>query len=85
MADNRCKFIFYLINKFSFWKKNILLVSSRTFVNSNSTRNNTNTNNFRFDNNHNERNYSQEYIPNTNEDWDVEIDENKTKQWWNIC
>jgi len=70
--------------------KNLLLVPSRTFTNSNSTRNNGNTNNFRFDNNNNqnERNYSQEYIPNTSEDWDNEIDENKTnnntKQWLNI-
>jgi hypothetical protein len=68
--------------------KNILLVPSRTFTNTNSTRNNANTNNFRFDNNnHNERNSSQEYIPNINEDWDNEIDGNKTnntKQWLNI-
>jgi len=67
-------------------KKNILLVSSRTFTNSNSTRNDTNTNNFRFDNSRNERNYSKEYIPNTNDDWDAEIDDNKrnnTQQWLN--
>jgi hypothetical protein len=61
-----------------------MLVSSRTFTNSNSTRNNGNTNNFRFDNNHNERNYSEQSIPNTNEDWDDEIDTNKTKQWFDI-
>ncbi|CAF3871017.1 unnamed protein product [Rotaria sp. Silwood2] len=59
---------------------------TRTFKNSNSIRNNTNTNtnHSRFDNNHNEHNHFQTYIPRTSEDWDVEIDDNKTnntKQW----
>ena len=77
MADNRCKLIFDSTNKIT-----LLLVASRTFTNSNSTRNNTN--NFRFDNNHNERNHSQQNIPNTNDNWDIEADENSAKPWLNI-
>ncbi|UJR25523.1 hypothetical protein I4U23_006869 [Adineta vaga] len=49
--------------------------SSRIFTNSNSSYNNMNNNNNRL-----EQNYSQAYIPSTNEDWDNDIDETNTKQ-----
>ncbi|CAF1252655.1 unnamed protein product [Adineta steineri] len=54
---------------------------SRTFTNSNSIRNQTNVTNPRFDNNRNERNYSQQQqIQCTSDDWDAEINDNNGKQ-----
>ena len=56
-------------------------------MNSNFVGNNVQTNNFRFNNNSNENNRSRECFPNTIDDWNIEIDENKTNNtlpWLNI-